>query len=69
MINTIIYAFFALAALGVYLWHFKNSDITIGLIKGFVVGCNISNYKQDEASTNYLDMYLGLVAISFVWDE
>lgn len=69
MTNILIYTIFSIATLGFYLWHFKNSDIEIGLIKGFVFGGSVSSYKGDEVSTNYLDIYFGLVVISFIWDE
>lgn len=68
MINIILLPIYAFVTLCLYLWHFKSSDIEIGLIKGFVLGCSITTVG-DEYETNYLDFYLGIVIITFIWDR
>jgi|AntAceMinimDraft_16_1070373.scaffolds.fasta_scaffold49027_2 hypothetical protein len=64
MINIVMYPFYVLVAVGLYLWHFKNASIEIGLITGVIIGVNNSTHQE----TNYLDVYLGIVIITFIWD-
>ena len=68
MINILMYPFLAFVALGLYLWHFKNANIQISFITGVMLGGSITTSEDDEFKTNYLDFYLGIVIITFVWD-
>tara|TARA_R110002167_G_scaffold43435_1_gene131217 strand:- start:1305 stop:1520 length:216 start_codon:yes stop_codon:yes gene_type:complete len=68
MINTILLPIYALIALGLYLWYFKNANIEISFITGVMLGGSITTSEEDDYKTNYLDFYLGLVIITFVWD-
>tara|TARA_R110000796_G_scaffold188767_1_gene305693 strand:+ start:299 stop:493 length:195 start_codon:yes stop_codon:yes gene_type:complete len=63
-----MYPFLAFVALGLYLWHFKNANIQISFITGVMLGGSITTSEDDEFKTNYLDFYLGIVIITFVWD-
>ena len=69
MMNILMYPFLAFVALGLYLWHFKNANIQISFITGVMLGGSITTSEDDEFKTNYLDFYLGIVIITFVWDE
>lgn len=69
MINILMYPFLAFVALGLYLWHFKNANIQISFITGVMLGGSITTSEDDEFKTNYLDFYLGIVIITFVWDS
>jgi|TARA_R110002167_G_scaffold356949_1_gene572262 hypothetical protein len=68
MMNILMYPFLAFVALGLYLWHFKNANIQISFITGVMLGGSITTSEDDEFKTNYLDFYLGIVIITFVWD-
>ena len=69
MMNILMYPFLAFVALGLYLWHFKNANIQISFITGVMLGGSITTSEDDEFKTNYLDFYLGIVIITFVWDS
>jgi hypothetical protein len=68
MTNILMYPFYAFVALGLYLWHFKNANIEISFITGIMLGGSITTAEEEDYKTNYLDFYLGIVIITFVWD-
>ena len=68
MTNILMYPFYAFVALGLYLWHFKNANIEISFITGIMIGASITTAEEEDYKTNYLDFYLGIVIITFVWD-
>ena len=69
MMNILMYPFLAFVALGLYLWNFKNANIEISFITGVMLGGSITTSEDDEFKTNYLDFYLGIVIITFIWDS
>ena len=66
--ETLYYLGSALILLGLYLYHFKYADIEIAFINGINVGITLTSPEVDGVKTNYLDIYLGVVLISFIWD-
>ena len=69
MTEALIFLATAITTVGFYLWHFKYAEIQISFIKGIMIGASLESPELDDVKTNYLDIYLGVVIVSFIWDE
>ena len=58
----------AIVITGFYLYQFKEAEIQISFIKGIMIGTSLESPELDRVKTNYLDIYLGIVIVSFIWD-
>ena len=68
MINIILLPIYAFIALGLYLWYFKDASIEISFITGAILGGSITTVEDEDYKTNYLDFYLGILIITFIWN-
>ncbi len=69
MITAFIFLATALVIIGIYLYFIKQADIEIAFINGLNVGVTLTSPVLDNVKTSYLDIYLGIVIVSFIWDE
>ena len=69
MITAFIFLTTAILVVGFYLYTFKYAEIQISFIKGLMVGTSLESPELDGVKTHYLDIYLGIVILSFIWDE
>ena len=67
--EAIIFLVVSLSLIAFYLYQFMYAEIQISFINGLMVGISLSSPELDGVKTNYLDIYLGVVIISFIWDE
>jgi len=69
MITSFIFLGSALVLLGIYLYFIKHADIEIAFINGVNVGVTLTSPELDNVKTHYLDIWLGVIIVSFIWDE
>ena len=67
--EAIIFLVVSLSLIAFYLYQFMYAEIQISFINGLMVGISLSSPELDGVKTNYLDIYLGVVIIAFIWDE
>ena len=65
----IIFLATALILLSLYLYFYKGASIQIVLIKGFILGASTYNEPFDNTDVKYLDIYIGFIIISLIWNE
>ena len=69
MIIAFIFLLAALFIISAYLVLFKKADIQIVFIKGLILGFSTYSEKFDESEINYLDIFLGFIIISVIYDD
>jgi hypothetical protein len=69
MIHTITALASLIIGIILYLYHFKNAEIQIAFINGFLVGVSLDSPEIDGFKSHYLDLYLGVVLVAVIWDE
>ena len=69
MITAIIFLSVALFVISTYLVLFKKAGIQIVFIKGLILGFSTYSEQFDESETTYLDIFLGFIIISVIYDD
>ena len=69
MIRAFIFLLVALICYCFYLYDYKKASILIVFHYGFILGISKWSEPLDEGKINNLDIYLGFVILSFVYEE
>lgn len=69
MITAVSFIGIVFIILGFYVYNYKEAEIEISFIRGIMVGFSHTAPELDEVKTHYVDIYLGVIIISLIWNE